>query len=105
MILPGNYNSCENRLVNVFEEISFWPVTITFSMYSQLILSSCLWVTDNIPGSSQHFERLSSSWVFILVWMDLKEKGQRKRLYEERTKKQHQIQFISHYFSHPIVAF
>lgn len=44
-------------------------------MYSQLIFSSSLWVTDNIPGSPQYFECLSSSWVFILVWMDLKGNG------------------------------
>lgn len=67
---------------------------MTFDVYSQLILASCLWVTDNIPGSPQDFERLSRSWVFILVWMDLKGKEQGNRLPEERRKFQPQKQFI-----------
>lgn len=47
-------------------------------MHLQLILSSCLRVTNDIPGCPQHFERLSGSWVFILVWMDLK--GEKKEV-------------------------
>lgn len=55
---------------------------VVLAVYSQLVLSPCFWVTDDIPCSPQYFESLSSSWVFILVWMNLKENGQRRRLHE-----------------------
>lgn len=44
--------------------------------HSQLVLLPRLRVADDIPGSPENFECLSSSWVFILVWMDLKENHQ-----------------------------